>query len=137
MYATITKDSGIHFFSHSAVSVSLHTLTATIRCIWSRTNSKLCGQNWGRHSQSPRNGECSKVCEIKLNQRCKVYFLQKEMYEFIQFETACLFSRSQINCFKMISLNFFRVYVKSLGLPLFQILSWLLSHIPMMIQAGT
>lgn len=137
MYATITKDSGIHFFSHSAVSVSLHTLTATIRCIWSRTNSKLCGQNWGRHSQSPRNGECGKVCKIKLNQRCKVYFLQKEMYESIQFETACLFSRSQINCFKMISLNFFRVYVKSLGLPLFPILSWLLSHIPMMIQAGT
>lgn len=137
MDATITKDSGIHFFSHSAVSVSLHTPTATVRRIWSRTNSKLCGQNWGRHSQSPRNGECSKVCEIKLNQRCKVYFLQKEMYESIQFETACLFSRSQINCFKMISLIFFRVYVKSLGLPLFPILSWLLSHIPMMIQAGT
>lgn len=137
MDATITKDSGIHFFSHSAVSVSLHTPTATLRRIWSRTNSKLCGQNWGRHSQSPRNGECGKVCEIKLNQRCKVYFLQKEMYESIQFETACLFSRSQINCFKMISLNFFRVYVKSLGLPLFPILSWLLSHIPMMIQAGT
>lgn len=137
MDATITKDSGIHFFSHSAVSVSLHTLTATLRRIWSRTNSKLCGQNWGRHSQSPRNGECGKACEIKFNQRCKVYFLQKEMYESIQFETACLFSRSQINCFKMISLIFFRVYVKSLGLPLFPILSWLLSHIPMMIQAGT
>lgn len=137
MDATITKDSGIHFFSHSAVSVSLHTPTATVRRIWSRTNSKLCGQNWGRHSQSPRNGECGKVCKIKLNQRCKVYFLQKEMYESIQFKTACLFSRSQINCFKMIFLNFFRVYVKSLGLPLFQILSWLLSHIPMMIQAGT
>lgn len=137
MDATITKDSGIHFFSHSAVSVSLHTPTATLRRIWSRTNSKLCGQNWGRHSQSPRNGECGKVCKIKLNQRCKVYFLQKEMYESIQFKTACLFSRSQINFFKMIFLNFFRVYVKSLGLPLFQILSWLLSHIPMMIQAGT
>lgn len=137
MDATITKDSGIHFFSHSAVSVSLHTLTATLRRIWSRTNSKLCGQNWGRHSQSPRNGECGKVCKIKFNQRCKVYFLQKEMYESIQFKTACLFSRSQINCFKMIFLIFFRVYVKSLGLPLFPILSWLLSHIPMMIQAGT
>lgn len=137
MDATITKDSGIHFFSHSAVSVSLHTPTATLRRIWSRTNSKLCGQNWGRHSQSPRNGECGKVCKIKLNQRCKVYFLQKEMYESIQFKTACLFSRSQINFFKMIFLNFFRVYVKSLGLPLFQILSWLLFHIPMMIQAGT
>lgn len=108
MDATITKDSGIHFFSHSAVSVSLHTPTATFRRIWSRTNSKLCGQNWGRHSQSPRNGECSKVCEIKLNQRCKVYFLQKEMYESIQFKTACLFSRSQINFFKMIFLNFFQ-----------------------------
>lgn len=137
MDATITKDSGIHFFSHSAVSVSLHTPTATLRRIWSRTNSKLCGQNWGRHSQSPRNSECGKACEIKFNQRCKVYFLQKEMYESIQFKTACLFSRSQINFFKMIFLNFFRVYVKSLGLPLFQILSWLLSHIPMMIQAGT
>lgn len=137
MDATITKDSGIHFFSHSAVSVSLHTPTATLRRIWSRTNSKLCGQNWGRHSQSPRNSECGKACEIKFNQRCKVYFLQKEMYESIQFKTACLFSRSQINCFKMIFLNFFRVYVKSLGLPLFPILSWLLSHIPMMIQAGT
>lgn len=137
MDAIITKDSGIHFFSHSAVSVSLHTPTATLRRIWSRTNSKFCGQNWGRHSQSPRNGECGKVCEIKFNQRCKVYFLQKEMYESIQFKTACLFSRSQINFFKMIFLNFFRVYVKSLGLPLFPILSWLLSHIPMMIQAGT
>lgn len=137
MDATITKDSGIHFFSHSAVSVSLHTLTATLRRIWSWTNSKLCGQNWGRHSQSPRNSECGKACEIKFNQRCKVYFLQKEMYESIQFKTACLFSRSQINFFKMIFLNFFRVYVKSLGLPLFPILSWLLSHIPMMIRAGT
>lgn len=100
MDVIITKDSGIHFFSHSAVSVSLHTLTATLRRIWSRTNSKLCGQNWGRHSQSPRNSECGKACEIKFNQRCKVYFLQKEMYESIQFETACLFSRSQINFFQ-------------------------------------
>lgn len=85
----------------------------------------------------PGTVSAAKFVKLNLNQRCKVYFLQKEMYESIQFETACLFSRSQINCFKMISLIFFRVYVKSLGLPLFQILSWLLSHIPMMIQAGT
>lgn len=61
-------------------------------------------------------GTVSAAKFVKLN-------LIKEMYEFIQFETTCLFSRSQINCFKMISLIFFRVYVKSLGLPLFQILS--------------
>lgn len=85
----------------------------------------------------PGTVSAAKFVKLNLNQRCKVYFLQKEMYESIQFETTCLFSRSQINCFKMISLIFFRVYVKSLGLPLFQILSWLLSHIPMMIQAGT
>lgn len=60
------------------------------------------------------------------------------MYESIQFETTCPFSRSHINCFKIDFHDFFsRVYTKSLGLPLFQILSWLLFHIPMMIQAGT
>lgn len=85
----------------------------------------------------PGTVSAAKFVKLNLNQRCKVYFLQKEMYESIQFESTCLFSRSQINCFKMISLIFFRVYVKSLGLPLFPILSWLLSHIPMMIQAGT
>lgn len=71
----------------------------------------------------PGTVSAAKFVKLNLNQRCKVYFLQKEMYESIQCETACLFSRSQINCFKMISLIFFRVYIKSLGLPLFQILS--------------
>lgn len=71
----------------------------------------------------PGTVSAAKFVKLNLNQRCKVYFLQKEMYESIQFETACLFSRSQINCFKMISLIFFRIYVKSLGLPLFPILS--------------
>lgn len=71
----------------------------------------------------PGTVSAAKFVKLNVNQRCKVYSLQKEMYESIQFETTCLFSRSQINCFKMISLIFFRVYVKSLGLPLFQILS--------------
>lgn len=71
----------------------------------------------------PGTVSAAKFVKLNLIKDVRSTFFIKKMYESIQFETACLFSRSQINCFKMISLIFFRVYVKSLGLPLFQILS--------------